>query len=324
MVHNLSKENRMAQEFYKKYRPKNFNEIVGQASAVNMLRKMAKKEKIPHTILLTGPSGCGKTTIARILKTQLQCAKHDFKEINCALSNSVMDDVRFIQESMDYAPMHGPCRMWYLDEVQSLSRSTFAQQALLKMLEDTPAHVYFILAATDPQKIIKTIRTRSTEIVLKLLNEKEIQQVIERVAEAEEIKLSDEVMQALVQYAEGSARKALVLLNQIAEIKKEEDQLNALASTEGKKKSIDLCRMLIKSKQSWTAVAKLLKELDEEPEDARRAVLGYAAATMLSAAGNKRTVARCALIIEAFEANYYDSGKAGLINSCYVAMSEGE
>ena len=205
-------------ELYKKYRPKKLEQLVGQDSTVEVLGRKLKKKVLPHTILLTGPSGCGKTTVARILKRRLKCGRGDFREMNAADHRGI-EDVRNINQRMRQAPLNGDCRIWLIDEAHKLTND--AQNAFLKMLEDTPEHVYFILATTTPQKLINTIRNRCTEFKLKGLSNTDIEKILNTISKAEKFQLPKKIRKKIVDSSEGSARKCLVLLDQILEIEDE-------------------------------------------------------------------------------------------------------
>jgi len=202
-------------ELYKKYRPKDFEGVVGQTDALKSLQQMAKNKKIPHALLFTGPSGCGKTTLARIVRRELGCGKHDFSEVNCADFRGI-DMVRDIRSRMMQAPISGSCRVWLIDEAHRLTGD--AMDAFLKILEDTPDHVYFMLATTNPQKLLKTVRTRCTEISVKSLSNKDIVKLVTDVAKKEGKTLPKEVAKKIADKCEGSARQALVLLHQIIDL----------------------------------------------------------------------------------------------------------
>ena len=298
-------------ELYKIYRPKQLTEVIGQDDAVEMLKKFEAKKSFPHTMLLSGPSGCGKTTLARIIKTMLGCGDADFTELNCADFRSI-DDARSIRRAVGMAPMNGKSRIWLLDECHQLPSAT--QSVLLKLLEDTPKHAYFILATTDPSKLMKTILGRCTEIKVKSMNTPALVSMITNVCKKEKKKVTDEVRQGIIDACEGSARKALVLLDQVLDLPDEESQLEALKSGDFKKQGIDLARALFDSRTQWMDIAKILKSVDDEPETIRYIVLGYARAILL--AGGKGC-ARAAMMIDFFSGNFYDSKAAGLALACW-------
>lgn len=302
-------------ELYKKYRPTAFKQIVGQAEAVNTLTSWFKNNKVPHTMLFTGPSGCGKTTLARIVQKKLNCGRADFKEINGASSRGI-DDVREIERRMGSSSVQGSCRIWYIDECHKLTND--AQNALLKITEDTPRHVYFLLATTIPGKLIETIKTRASTINLKLLSPKEMDVLIRRTAAAENVELSDEVIDKIVNMAEGMARKGMVLLGQIINLPTEQEQLDALIPEATQRKGFELWQMLINPSIKWREVGAMLKELEEEPEGIRRMVLAIATKVLC---GGGAKAGRAFIIINTFRDHYYDCGKAGLVANCYEVVS---
>lgn len=306
----------MTAELYKRYRPKNLEDVVGQPKAVQVLTKMANANKIPHTIMFTGPSGCGKTSLARILRNVLKCGKSDYNEINCGMTEKPIDMIREIQRRMGAAPIGGSSRMWVLDETQSLSRAGFAQQALLKILEDTPSHVYFILCTTDPNKVIKTIRTRCTVIDVKSLTPKYMMDLLSSVSKKEKFNLSEELAEKIIEVSGGSAREALVHLDSVMRIEDDEDRIETIQSSEAQSKGIDLARLLLKARPGdWGEVGKMLKNIDEDPETIRYIVMGYGAAILMNGGG--KIAPRAAEMIAYFSDHFYDSKKPGLVLACY-------
>ena len=303
----------MTQELYKKHRPKDLKSIIGQPEAVKMLREWISSKRVPHAITLTGSSGCGKTTIARILKESLECKNQDFIEMNCADTRGI-DTIREIRKRMGLAPI-GKCRIWLLDECGNLSKD--AQTALLKMLEDTPKHVYFLLATTDPQKLLPTIRTRCTELRMQPLSPKSMVTLLQSVAEKEGKKFSEEVLERIVEVAEGSARKALVVLDSILGLEDEDEQLNAVMRNEFKTESFAIAKALMNPRCTWQEMQKILNGCEiSEPESIRYMVLGYCTAILL-----KSSAPRAAMIIDCFSGHFYDSKKAGLVLACYQVVT---
>ncbi len=302
-------------ELYRKYRPKKLGELVGQNSIIKMLEGLIVNKEMPHAILLTGQSGCGKTTIARILRRELRCGKHDFNELNCADDRGI-EDIRKIRRRMMQAPISGKCRIWLIDEAHKLTND--AQNALLKLLEDTPKHIYFMLATTDPQRLIRTIRTRCTDIAVKPLNDKDMKFLLSSVCKLEKRKLPKKVIEKIVEISEGSARKALVLLNQIIEMGCEANMLDVIEASVAEVQGIMIARALMNPKTSWFTMAKILKDTSkEEPESMRWMVLGYAKAVLL---GGGNLSGRAFIIIEAFRDHFYDSKQAGLTAACYEVI----
>lgn len=304
-------------EWYKRYRPKRLEDLIGCTSTATALASMLDKGTVPHAILLSGPSGTGKTTIARILKDRLGCHDFDYQEINSANFRGI-DTIREIQRQMYNSPGAGPCRVYLMDEVHMLSKD--AQNAALKMLEDTPSHVYFILATTDPNKLIPAIRTRCSDMPVRALTHKELEGLIHDVSKKENIRLDESIVDELAAAAAGSARTVLVLLEKIVQLAPDQ-QLSAIAEKQAEEnQSIDLCRILIKGAK-WRTVADILKNLTAEPEEVRYAILGYARQVLLKGGAEMHAAY---IVIECFAKPFYDSKAAGLAAACYEALYDPE
>jgi len=297
----------MTQELYKKYRPNVLKSVIGNKTTVQTLKNMIARKKVPHTILLQGPSGCGKTTIARILQKELNCCDIDFKELNCSSKRGV-DTIREIERTMSMAATGGMNRIWLMDEVHMLTKE--AMNAALKIWEDTPSHVYFILCTTEPQAILSTIKTRCCQLDVELLNSEKLTKLIRRVCHYEQKKIEEDLIIDIIDASEGSGRKALVILDRILNLPPE-SRAASIKIGDGEKGVIDLCRGLMKG-MSWSKISNILKELQTEPESVRYAVLGYARSCLLGAKNNQ-----AALIIDVFSENFYDSKNAGLALACY-------
>lgn len=310
-------------EFHSKYRPRTYKQVVGQDQAVQVLSSM--KGRIPHALCFHGPSGTGKTTLARIVGSELGCKGSDYREINAASSRGV-DTVREIESKMNLAPMHGSCRVYCLDEAHRLTGD--AQSALLKMLEDAPWATYFILATTHPEKLLPTIRTRCTEIAMKTVGDDDIMLLLKRIVKKEKLKITDAVLEQLAEAADGSPRRAVIGLQRIVDLKTEEEQLDAIVSTDEKRQSMELCRFLMgyrSSIRNWADVAETIAAIpDSELETFRRQILGWATSAMIGAkdgkGGRKKPPSKpnehAYRVIEAFSNHWFDSGRAGLIASC--------
>ena len=299
-------------ELHLEERPISLKQVVGQNDACRQLVALAKSDEgIPHCLLFTGPSGCGKTTLARITRDRLHCGDADFAEVNAADSRGI-DMVRSIASRVGLAPISGDVRVWLIDECHALTGD--AQGAFLKLLEEPPDHVYFMLATTNPTKLRRTIRTRCTEIAVKAISEPELAKLVARVAGDRGVTLTSAVAAKLAEVAEGSARKALVLLQQVMGIADEANQLAVLERADAKQAAIELARAIL-ARKGWPAVAAILRNCDEEPESIRWMMLSYFTKVALGGRGNDAAVA----VMEEFQDNFYDSKKAGLVIACYRA-----
>lgn len=301
-------------DLHLKYRPATVKELVGQDAVVDMMKSWKNRGTTPHTILLHGPSGCGKTTIARIVANRLGIDPRDVSEINAANTKGI-DMVRHIESSMGFSPMFGPSKMYIVDEAHQMT--TAAQDSFLKPLEEPHEHVYFALCTTDPQKLKPTIRTRCTEVVVSTLSEKNCKDLLRRVCEAEKIEMTPKVEEQLIKVADGSARKLLVFLGQIAFMDSEKARLSVLTKQDAQAAGIDLCRALMDRNKKWPDIAKILKSLEQDPESVRRQVIGYASSVLLN-----NPLPKAALVLASFSENLYDTGKAGLVLQAYLCFHE--
>ncbi|HEY9111708.1 MAG TPA: DNA polymerase III subunit gamma/tau [Rhodanobacteraceae bacterium] len=216
----------------RKWRPKQFDELVGQEHVVRALTHALDSGRVHHAYLFTGTRGVGKTTIARIFAKSLNCEKGmsahpcgecaickavdagrfvDLIEIDAA-SNTGVDDVREVIENAQYAPAQGRYKVYLVDEVHMLSRSAF--NALLKTLEEPPGHVKFLLATTDPQKLPVTVLSRCLKFGLKRLLPEQIIGQMRMILGREGVAFDDGAIEALARGADGSLRDGLSLLDQ--------------------------------------------------------------------------------------------------------------
>ena len=216
----------------RKWRPKKFNELMGQDHVVNVLVNALTQQRLHHAYLFTGTRGVGKTTIARIFAKSLNCQQGvsaepcgkcdtcldidqgrfiDLLEIDAA-SRTKVDDTREILDNVQYAPSRGRYKVYLIDEVHMLSRSSF--NALLKTLEEPPEHVKFILATTDPQKLPITVLSRCLQFHLKALTVSQIKQQLETILAAENVKVDEGSLSLLAKAARGSMRDGLSLTDQ--------------------------------------------------------------------------------------------------------------
>lgn len=205
---------------YRKYRPKNLTEVIGQEQVVSSLKNALDTAKISHSYIFTGPRGCGKTSVARILAHEvnnftyeLEDSYIDIVEIDAA-SNTGVENIRELREKALIAPSEGKYKIYIIDEVHMLSKSAF--NALLKTLEEPPKHVIFILATTDLEKVPVTITSRSQVFHFRLAPPDLMFIHLKSICEKENIKISDPALKLIVRRGGGSFRDSLSLLDQIS------------------------------------------------------------------------------------------------------------
>lgn len=301
---------------YLRCRPTTPDQLFGQGLIVPKLKKMIAKKEIPNVILLSGPTGTGKTTIARMLSSALGVepaeSNTNYVERNCADCRGI-DDVREITDDMRLASLGGLARVWVLDEVVQLPTTT--QQAMLKMLEDTPKHVYFFLCTSDTGKLLPTLKGRCYPLVLKAIAVADLKKLVEGVVAFKNRKITQKVIGKIAVLAEGSARMALQLLEAALSFDAEADQLASMEGVEGDTIAIDLARAVMYRK-GWPEISSIISRLSVEPETVRRVMLKYCESVMLGDADFKAK-ARADVFIAFFRDAWQDCGRAGLITSCW-------
>lgn len=192
-----------------------------------------------------------------------------------------------------------------------------AMSSLLIPLENTPRHVYFFLATTDPDKLLAAIRTRCTHVPLKALPDEEIHTLLQEVLTKEGKEVSKAVLRRIVEKAEGSARMALVDLHKVVGLPSEQEQLDAIISSDTRKKAIDLARAVMDRRGKWPAVAAILQELDDDPETVRRVILGYANSVLLKGGS---LAGRAYLVLEEFKETFFYTGKPGITRAAFAVF----
>ena len=233
----------MALAIYRKYRPKLLEDLLGQEHIVEILKNAARQDKIAHAYLFSGPRGTGKTTAARLIAKIANCETRqkdekfkksgepcnkcgrcleidagralDVIEIDGA-SNRGIDDIRELRESIKFVPTSYPYKVFIIDEMHMLTPPAF--NALLKTLEEPPAHVIFVLATTELEKVPPTISSRTQKFRFKKLTVEEIVKKLKKIAAAEKMSASDAALELIASIAEGSLRDAESLLDQITSL----------------------------------------------------------------------------------------------------------
>ena len=222
----------MHKALYRVYRPKTFEDVVGQEHIVKTLKNQIKNNNIGHAYLFSGTRGTGKTSTAKIFARAVNCLNPineepcneceicrdtlndnimDVVEIDAASNNSV-DDIRELRESVKYTPSKAKYKVYIIDEVHMLSQGAF--NALLKTLEEPPSYVIFILATTEPHKIPATILSRCQRFDFKRVSSKDIAARMAYICEKEDIEVEDKALNLIARNSQGALRDALSILDQ--------------------------------------------------------------------------------------------------------------
>jgi len=303
-------------ELYKKYRPKTLRQMVGNESVINSIKNI---KDFPHAMLFTGPPGCGKTTLGRIIAKMLGSYGLDYVEMDTAVFRGI-DTVRDIRSKMYFKPTKGKNKTYLLDECHQLgtggsSEKNIAQNGLLKALEDTPPHVYFILCTTNPEMLIPTIRSRCTIFEMQVLSDDDMGKLLTRISLKEKRKIPDEVKEQIIEEAQGHPRHALNILDKVLLVDSEKEMLQIASEGNQEEKIVnDLSKALFKG-DSWATVSKILKNLKGKfpEENIRRSIMGYMSAIMLN---NPKDERAWYIFSWFYEKNTFDTGFPGIVFCC--------
>ena len=247
---------------YRKYRPQEWDEVIGQEHVVRTLTNALKLGRVSHAYLFAGPRGTGKTTIARILAKSLGCSNLDLIEIDAA-SNRGIDEIRELRDGIKFAPTAGKYKVFIIDEVHQLTKEAF--NALLKTLEEPPAHAIFVLATTEAHKVPETILSRVQSFPFRKLAVSEIIKKLEKIVGMEKIKIEPDALHLIATFAGGSYRDAESTLEQLRVwsdktiIKEDIEDLLGAVDFE-KVKSITDCLNNAGAKEAIDYISKLTNE----------------------------------------------------------------
>lgn len=278
------------QVLYRTYRPSSFNSVVGQSAIVKALNNAINNNKIAHAYLFCGPRGTGKTSIAKLFAKAINCENYngesceicdnckaaknnahpDIIELDAASNNSV-EDIRDIIEKAQFAPVLGKYKIYIIDEVHMLSKQAF--NALLKTLEEPPKHVIFILATTDPEKIISTVLSRCQRYNFSKISNYDMVRRIEEILKNEKIEYEKDAVLALTKLSDGGMRDALSMLEQCLayDNKLSYENVKAVYGLATKEEKIDIIIKMHKNDPS--IVIDKLEEMDANGIDIKRLCL---------------------------------------------------
>ena len=270
----------------RRFRPRNFDEVVGQEAVADALRQSILQNRLAHAYLFCGPRGVGKTSMARIFAAALQCphAKEatpcgecetcqrifrgedsDVTEMDGA-SNRGIDDIRGLIEHVQYAPTQGRYRVFILDEVHMLTRDAF--NALLKTLEEPPSHVKFVFATTEPERILPTVLSRCQRCDFSSISKSDISRRLEQICQLENAQPGEGLLEEVALLAQGGMRDAQSMLDQILAFAGKEPQLEDLLRVTGRVSTENLLQLIsvLESGDLGAAIQELGPLLDSGTE----------------------------------------------------------
>jgi DNA polymerase III subunit gamma/tau len=327
----------MSQAYYRKWRPRQWEQVIGQDHIVKTLQNAVRGGHIGHAYLFAGPRGTGKTTTARLLAKAVNCEDPDPTHRPCdqcshclavnngsfldlieidAASNTSVDDVRELRDKINYSPSRGGFKVYIIDEVHMLSTAAF--NALLKTLEEPPPHAIFILATTEVHKIPATVLSRCQRHEFRRIPVKEIVQYLQQKAADEKIVVEPDALILIARQATGSMRDAISLLDQLASTGTAIDLLSAqtVLGTATTQAVVDLVDAIIdkRTADGFNCISQAL-DAGSDPRQFARQVVEYLRSVLLTHLGNANLVETTPEIRKQIEAHAKGMGMEQLVNA---------
>lgn len=276
-----------------KYRPQTFDEVIGHDTAIQQLQRHLSQPTRAHCYLLTGEAGIGKTTIARIIGRALEAEPN---EIDAASFSGVDATRELVQQALHMSLTGSGRKIYIIDECHRLSAN--AWDALLKVTEEPPPHLFFAFCTTNPDRVPGTMKTRSYQVALRKVGSNAISDLLALVAEMEEWDIPGPVRQRVVQAAMGSPRQALSYLQVVNGITDPDEVERVIALVDNSDAIRELCQHLIRA-SSWHVVRELLQRVDDDEfEQASTNMARYFIAAMLNQENNDKAK-RCWELLDA-------------------------
>lgn len=266
---------------YRKYRPTNFDEVVGQSKIINVIKNEILNNRISHAYLFSGPRGTGKTTTAKIIAKLVNCSNLENGEAcgkceNCinfknssdiveidAASNNGVDEIRELRDKVNLVPTSSKYKVYIIDEVHMLTTQAF--NALLKTLEEPPSHAIFILATTEPHKIPLTVASRCQKFQFSKISNDEIVKRLKTIINSENIELEEEILYEISRLSDGGLRDAINMLDQLIAYKEKNITLMDVYNINGSVSYVDLFNFIMNMTENKVVdIINFIESVDNE------------------------------------------------------------
>lgn len=299
-----------------KYRPKTFEEVIGNAGLKKSLKLLLEKASHPHTFLFSGDRGTGKTTIARIA-----CSVLDIDDTNIYELDLADKDIRgiagasIIKSKSKFRGFGNKKVAFIYDECHQMTKDH--ANSVLKLFEEPPEHLYIFCCTTDPQQLIKTILSRCTQYQVKAPSSRELIKHLSSIAEQEKMEIDFEHLSKIAESCENTPRDSIKLLEQVMPLADSPDDIEDLIinniSDADEADGIELCRLLMSKNPSWSKASKILLGINKDKvESIRHLILNYITKCLLNSNRYNKDLSS---ILYEFSEPFYNTGKAGLVRA---------